>query len=256
MASQGRFPGTYCSPTHSNLDSNNSSYQHYSSTLSNCLTTPTSSYHALDSNSGSGSTDSQDPTQQPSFQGFQQSCAQSSTPDGSGWYNTLQPQPGWQLLPFSLPPGLPQQSQQLHHGQQPQYVQQPQCTYLPQPDFAGLLAMLASSINSLVQTSIANQQAITTLLAEHTKLLNSIQHLNLSNQQTQQLLQHALAGAGGVASINTKVHTMEKLEKLDGICNDSACTFLVCFALWTQSLGVQMNRFNAGGNHLGLRNDQ
>jgi hypothetical protein len=115
--------------------------------------------------------------------------------------------------------------------------------------------MLAQHVSALTQNSIATQQAMTMLLAEHTKLSNSIQHLNLSNQQTQQLLQRAPAVAGGNASFTTKVHTMEKPEKFDGTRNDSACTFLVCFALWAQSLGAQMNQLNAAGNCLGPRHD-
>jgi hypothetical protein len=69
--------------------------------------------------------------------------------------------------------------------------------------------------------------------------------------QTQQLLQRVPAVAGGNTSFTTKVHTMEKPEKFDGTHNDSARTFLVCFALWAQSLGVQMNRLGTAGNRVG-----
>jgi hypothetical protein len=115
--------------------------------------------------------------------------------------------------------------------------------------------MLAQSVSALTQNSIATQQAMTTLLAKHTALANSIQHLNLSNQQTHQLLQHVPAVAGGNASFMTKVHTMEKPEKFDGTRNDSPCTFLVRFALWAQSLGAQMNQLDAAGNRVGPRHD-
>jgi hypothetical protein len=106
-----------------------------------------------------------------------------------------------------------------------------------------------------VTNSIATQQAMTALLQEHATLLNSIQHLNVSNQQMQQALQHAPAVAGGNASFTTKVHTMEKPEKFDGTRDDSARTFLIRFALWAQSLGAQMNLFDAAGNCIGPRHD-
>jgi hypothetical protein len=192
-----------------------------------------------------------DPTQQ---QGFAQSRAQSAAPGGSGiWYDQngnlqqlqqLQPQqpqqPGWPpFSPFGPPPtGSPLQPQQPQYGQQPQ---QPQYYAPPPPDFSGILHSLAQHVSALTQNSIATQQVLTTLLAEHATLMNSIGHLNLSNQQTQQLLQRGPAIAGGNASFTTKVHTMEKPEKFDGTRNDSARTFLVCFALWAQSLGAQMN---------------
>jgi hypothetical protein len=211
-----------------------------------------------------------DHTQQPGFQGLPPSshppsCVQSAAAGGSGWIDATQTQqPQWgaeQHIP--LPPETPlqpqpQYTQQLQF-QQPQYgqpeYQQPQQFYaLPQPDFLGILHTLAQNITSLVQTTITNQQAITTLLAEHTLLVNSIHHLNLSNQQTHQLLQRMPATGGGT-SVTTKVHTMEKPEKFDGTRNDSVCTFLVRFALWAQSLGVQMNRLDAVGNRISLRHD-
>jgi hypothetical protein len=189
----------------------------------------------------------QDSTQQ---QGLAQSRTQSATPGGASvWYNQygqLQ-QPRWPpFSPFGLPPtGSPLQPQQPQYRQQPQ---QPQYYAPPPPNFLGILHTLAQHVSTLTQNSIATQQAMTTLLAEHATLLNSIQHLNLSNQQTQQLLQCAPAVAGGNASFTTKVHTMEKPEKLNGMCNNSTRTFLVCFALWAQSLGVQMNQLDAAGN--------
>jgi hypothetical protein len=94
-----------------------------------------------------------------------------------------------------------------------------------------------------------------TLLAKHATLSNSIQHLNLSNQQTQQLLQRVPAVAGGAASFTTKAHTMEKPEKFDGTRNNSAHTFLVRFALWAQSLGAQMNRLDTAGNCISPRHN-
>jgi hypothetical protein len=150
---------------------------------------------------------------------------------------------------------LPLQPQQPQYGQQPQQPQQPQYYAPPPPNFSGILHTLAQHVSTLTQNSIATQQAMTTLLAEHMTLSNSIQHLNLSNQQTQQLLQCAPAVAGGNASFTTKVHTMEKLEKFDGTRNNSARTFLVRFALWAQSLGAQMNRFDAAGNCVGPHHD-
>jgi hypothetical protein len=200
--------------------------------------------------------DSQDPTQQ---QGSVQSRAQSAAPGGAGvWYRDQsgqqpqhpQPQLGWGWQP--TPTGSPLQPQQLQYRQQPQ---QPQYYAPPPPNFLGILHTLAQNISALMQTSIVNQQAITTLLAEHTQLANSIQHLNLSNQQTHQLLQRSPAAAGSATSITTKVHTMEKLEKFDGMHNNSTHTFLVCFALWAQSLGAQMNRLDAVGNCIGLRHN-
>jgi hypothetical protein len=205
--------------------------------------------------------DSQDPTQQP---GFAQSRAQSAAPGAGVWYDQYrqpqppqQPQPqqpGWPpFSPFAPPPtGSPLQPQQPQYGQQPQ---QPQYYAPPQPDFSSILHTLAQHVSALTQNSIATQQAMTTLLAKHATLSNSIQHLNLSNQQTQQLLQCVPAVAGGNASFTTKVHTMEKPEKFDGTRDDSARTFLVCFALWAQSLGAQMNRFDAAGNRVGPRHD-
>jgi hypothetical protein len=207
----------------------------------------------------------QDPTQR---QGLAQSRAQSAAPGGSGvWYNEYrnpqlpqQPQPQhlqqpqlpvWPTFsPFAPPPtGSPLPPQQPQQPQQPQYYAP------PPPNFLGILHTLAQHVSALTQNSIATQQAMTTLLAEHATLSNSIQHLNLSNQQTQQLLQRTPAVAGGNASFTTKVHTMEKLEKFDGTCGNSAHTFLVCFALWAQSLGAQMDRFDAAGNHVGPRHD-
>jgi hypothetical protein len=205
----------------------------------------------------------QDPTQQ---QGFAQSRAQSAAPGGSGvWYNQSgqpqqpqQPQlqqPGWQqpFSPFGPPPaGLPLPPQQPQYRQQPQ---QPQYYAPPMPDFLGILHLLAQHISTLTQNSIATQQAMTALLQEHATLLNSIQHLNVSNQQMQRALQRAPAIAGGNALFTTKVHTMEKPEKFDGTRDNSARTFLVCFALWAQSLGAQMNQFDAAGNCVGPRHD-
>jgi hypothetical protein len=266
----------YRSPTHSNLDSDNNSYRRYSSTLLNCLTTPTSSCHTLDSDSSSGSMEGQDYTQQPGFQaGFQglppsshpPSRVQSAAAGGSGWIDTTRTQqPQWgaeQHIP--MPPGTPlqpqpQYAQQLQYAQQPQfqqpqYGQQPQYYAPPPPNFAGILHTLAQHVSALTQNSIATQQAVTMLLAKHAMLSNSIQHLNLSNQQMQQLLQHAPAITGGAASFTTKVHTMEKPEKFDSTRNNSAHTFLVCFALWAQSLGAQMNQLNAAGNRISPRHD-
>jgi hypothetical protein len=216
-----------------------------------------------------------DPTQQQQ-QGFAQSRAQSAAPGGSGtWYNQYrnpappqQPQPqhpqqpgqpqlpGWPTFsPFALPPaGSPVQPQQPQYGQQlPQL--QPQYYAPPMPNFSGILHSLAQHVSMLTQNSIATQQAMTALLQEHTTLSNSIQHLNISNQQMQQVLQHAPAVAGGNTLFMTKVHTMEKPEKFDGTRNNSARTFLVCFALWAQSLGAQMNQFDAAGNHVGPRHN-
>jgi hypothetical protein len=203
-----------------------------------------------------------DPTQQ---QGFAQFRAQSAAPGGSGiWYNQngnpqqpQQPQlqqPRWPpFSPFSPPPtGSLLQPQQPQYRQQPQ---QPQYYAPPPPDFSGILHSLAQHVSALTQNSIATQQVLTTLLAKHATLTNSIGHLNLSNQQTQQLLRRAPAVAGGNASFTTKVHTKEKPEKFDGMRDDSARTFLVRFALWAQSLGAQMNRFDAAGNCIGPRHN-
>jgi hypothetical protein len=150
-----------------------------------------------------------------------------------------------------MPLGMPLQPQ-------PQYAQQPQYQQLqyytpPLPDFLGILHTLAQHISTLTQNFIATQQTMTTLLAKHVMLLNSIQHLNLSNQQTQQLLQRAPAVTGGATSFTTKVHIMEKPEKFDGTRDNSARTFLVRFALWAQSLGAQMNRLDTAGNCVGPR---
>jgi hypothetical protein len=205
-----------------------------------------------------------DPTQQ---QGFAQSRAQSTAPGGSSvWYdqygNPVPPQqpqpqqpqlPGWPTMsPFNPPPAGSPVQQQLQYGQQPQ---QPQYYAPPMPDFSGILHSLAQHVSTLTQNSIATQQAMTALLQEHATLLNSIQHLNVSNQQMQQALQRAPTVAGGNALFTTKVHTMEKPEKFDGTRNDSARTFLVRFALWAQSLGAQMNLFDAAGNRVGPRHD-
>jgi hypothetical protein len=185
------LPQSLSFPTHSNSDSNNNSYWHYSSALSNRLTTPTSSCCSLDSNSSSGSMEGQDHTQQPGFQGFPPSsnppsCIQSAATGGSGWIDTTwtqQPQWGAEQH-ILLPPGTPLQLQppytQQPQFQQPQYAQ-PQY-YVPPPDFSGILHMLAQSVSVLTQNSIATQQAMTTLLAKHASLSKSIQHLNLSNQ--------------------------------------------------------------------------
>jgi hypothetical protein len=151
-----------------------------------------------------------------------------------------------------MPASLPLQPQQLQYGQQPQQLQY----YAPPPpNFLGILHTLAQHITVLMQTSIATQQAMTTLLAEHTALANSIQHLNLSNQQTHQLLQRVPAVAGSTTSFTTKVHTMEKPEKFGGTHNDFVHTFLVRFVLWAQSLGAQMNQLNAAGNCVGPRHN-
>jgi hypothetical protein len=214
-----------------------------------------------------------DPTQQ---QGFAQSRAQSAAPGGSSiWYdqygNPVPPQqpqpqhpqqpgqpqlPRWPTFsPFNPPPaGSPVQPQQTQYGQQPQQPQ-PQYYAPPMPNFSGILHLLAQHVSTLTQNSIATQQAMTALLQEHATLSNSIQHLNVSNQQMQQALQRAPAVAGGNASFTTKVHMMEKPEKFDGTRDDSARTFLVRFALWAQSLGAQMNRFDATGNRIGPRHD-
>jgi hypothetical protein len=208
-----------------------------------------------------------DPTQQ---QGFAQSRAQSAAPGGSSvWYDQYgnpvplqQPQPqhpqqpgqpqlpGWPTFsPFNPPPaGSPVQPQQAQYGQQPQ----PQYYAPPMPDFSGILHSLAQHVSTLTQNSIATQQVLTALLQEHATLSNSVQHLNVSNQQMQQALQQVPAAAGGNTSFTTKVHTMEKPEKFDGTRDDSARTFLVRFALWAQSLGAQMNRFDAAGNCVGV----
>jgi hypothetical protein len=212
----------------------------------------------------------QDHTQQPGFQaGFQglppsshpPSRVQSAAAGGSGWIDatrTQQPQfGGEQYIP--MPPGTPLQPQpqyaQQPQFQQQQYAQQPQYYAPPMPDFSGILASLAQHVSTLTQNSMATQQALTSLLQEHATLSNSIQHLNISNQQMQQALQRVPAVAGGNASFTTKVHTMEKPEKFDGTRDDSARTFLVRFALWAQSLGAQMNRLDANGNRVGPRHD-
>jgi ABC-type transporter Mla subunit MlaD len=158
-----------------------------------------------------------------------------------------------------MPTGTPLQPQpqyaQQPQFQQQQYAQQPQYYAPPMPDFSGILHSLAQHVNTLTQNSMATQQALTSLLQEHATLSNSIQHLNISNQQMQQALQRAPAVTGGNASFTTKVHTMEKPEKFDGTRDDSARTFLVRFALWAQSLGAQMNRLDAAGNRVGPRHD-
>jgi hypothetical protein len=158
------------------------------------------------------------------------------------------------MSPFNPPPAGSPVQQQPQYGQQPQQPQ-PQYYAPPMPDFSGILHSLAQHVSTLTQNSMATQQALTALLQEHATLSNSIQHLNISNQQMQQALQRAPAVAGGNASFTTKVHTMEKPEKFDGTRDDSARTFLVRFALWAQSLGAQMNRLDAAGNRVGPRHD-
>jgi hypothetical protein len=146
----------------------------------------------------------QDHTQQPGFQASFQGLPLSSHPPshiqsaaagGSGWIDATQTQqPQWgaeQHIPMA--PGTPLQPQpqyaqqlqfqQQQYAQQPQF-QQPQYYAPPPPDFSSILHMLAQHVSTLTQNSMATQQALTTLLTEHATLSNSIQHLNLSNQQT------------------------------------------------------------------------